>query len=170
MGFKLLLISGKPSTGKTVLAKRLENELRLKGAFALAFDGNDFRRMMGEESMTRESFFKVRNFILRFIEVLREKDIILILSLVADKESFRRSLLEKSESFHVHLVAEERILRERDEKRVYHKADMGEVYLPGYTEGYEEVADADVILRSDTLDLEAEVFEVLTKLEKRGWI
>ncbi len=169
MDSKLILITGLPASGKTTLARELEKAL--KSSFCtLWLDGYELRKIFGHEEMSEMAARKMEEVLPRFLEVLKGKGLLIILSIVASKESFRERLLGLMESVHVHLVCGERIRRQRDAKGVYDKAIEGKIFLPGFSETYEELKDADLFLDTTGLSIDEEVRAVLKLLRERGWI
>ena len=164
----LILITGPSSSGKTTLAKTLLKELRRLGKCALHMDGIDFRRMVKNENFTKDSIETMEDFILNFTEVLSSKDLFLIYSLVAHRRSFRERLKNTSSTFHVHLSAPIKVLKRRDEKGVYERAEKGEMFLAGYSESFEEPIEADILFDTSRVSLEEELKIVLKKLKERG--
>ena len=62
-----------------------------------------------------------------------------------------------------------RVCRERDQAGLYAAADTGELAnIPGVSFPYEQPADADSVLPTDTMSVEECVDEVLEVLRKRG--
>ncbi len=167
---KLILITGMPSSGKTSLARLLESELRKMGVCALHIDGIDLREMLGEFDFKKGGMERVMDFLVSFLKVLKEKNVIIILSIVAPFESIRRKILRIMEHFHIHLVCDVDILKDRDSKGLYKASDEGKMYLPGYTQEYEEPKESDLVFDTSKVSLDYEVKEVLSALKERGWI
>ncbi len=170
MSSKLILITGMSSSGKTTLASRLSDALREHGIFSFHMDGIEFRNMVSNHLFDRNSIEKMFSFIRNFTEAMKEKDLLLIYSLVAHKRSQRESLKRIIDTVHIHLEAPLNVLKSRDYKRVYEKADMGEFFLPGYSEGYEYPIGEDLLLDSSNLSVEKELELVLDLLKNRRWI
>ncbi len=170
MSSKLILITGMPSSGKTSLASRLNIALRESGIFSIHFDGIEFREMVSNHSFDKDSIDSMFSFIESFTKVMKEKNVILIYSLVAHRKSHRDSLKEILDTIHVHLTAPLDILKDRDYKGVYKRADKGIFFLPGYSEKYEEPIEEDLLLNSDKLGVDEELELLIDLLKSRRWI
>ena len=170
MSSKLVLITGMSSSGKTTLASRLNGVLRKRGIFSLHIDGIEFREMVSNHSFDKVSIDEMFSFIENFTKVMKEKDLILIYSIVAHRKSHRDSLKEILDTIHVHLTAPLDILKDRDYKGVYERADKGEFFLPGYSEEYEEPLEEDLLLASDKLGVDEELELLIDLLKSRRWM
>ncbi len=170
MSSKLILITGMSASGKTTLASRLNDALRERGIFSLHVDGIEFRNMVSNHLFDRNSIEEMFSFIRNFTEVMKEKNVILIYSLVAHKRSQRESLKRIIDTLHIHLEASLNVLKSRDYKGVYERADKEEFFLPGYSERYEDPIGEDLLLDSSKLSVEKELELVLDLLKSRRWI
>ncbi len=170
MESKLVLITGMPSSGKTTLAEGLGKALRRRGVFSLHVDGIEFRRIVGNYVFDERSIDELFERIEAFTEVMKDKGMILIYSLVAHRRHLRERLKRILSAVHVHLECPVEILKERDSKGVYKAADRGEMFLPGYSEPYEMPLQADLVLRSCEMEVSEEVEKVLKLLERKGWL
>ena len=133
-------------------------------------DGMEFRKMLSELDFTKESVLKMEDFIVNFTKVMKEKGVVLIYSLVAHRKSFRERLKEEIPTLHVHLRAPMNVLKERDSKGVYEKADGKEMFLPGYTEPFEEPIGSDLDFDTSKISIDEEIELVLKELRERGWL
>ncbi len=170
MSSRLILVTGMPSSGKTTLSRELQVVLRNEGVFTVHMDGMEFRRIFSNKNFSRKSNGELFSYILNFTEVFLEKDLLLIYSIVAHKKWQREKLKAAIPTFHVHLECPLEILKKRDEKGVYQMADRGEMFLPGYSEPYEEPIGADLFLNSCVASIKEEIWEVLKLLRDWRWI
>ena len=170
MSSKLILITGMSSSGKTTLASRLSDALREIGIFSLHIDGIEFRNMISNHLFDKDSIESMFSVIKNFTEVMKEKNLILIYSLVAHRRSQRESLKKILDTVHIHLEAPLNVLKNRDYKKAYEKADRGEFFLPGYSESYKYPIGEDLLLDSSKLSVEKELELVLDLLKGRRWI
>ncbi len=170
MSSKLVLITGMSSSGKTTLASRLNDVLRKRGIFSLHIDGIEFREMVSNHLFDGVSIDEMFSFIENFTKVMKEKDLILIYSIVAHRKSHRDSLKGILDTIHIHLTATLDVLKERDYKGVYERADKGEFFLPGYSEEYEIPIGQDLLIDSSKFSVDEELELVIDLLKNRRWI
>jgi bifunctional enzyme CysN/CysC len=168
-----VLLTGLPASGKATLAYALERRLFDAGHTAVVLYGPAMRR-----SLSRDLGYSVDDRsenLRRSAEVARlmnEAGILCICAFVAPHRAVRarvRQLLGEGRSLEVYLTAPTEVCRQRDRTGMYAQAARGELKgFPGVNAPYEPPEQADLVLATDTLDVEACVEQVLELLKRRG--
>lgn len=92
-------ITGKSSSGKTVYAKRLRNQLESLGAKVLVLDGDEVRNQFGNQEYSDESRENHIMGIANFAAVAEKQGFVVIIALISPKKEWRmraRKLFDKS--------------------------------------------------------------------------
>ena len=166
----VLWMFGLSGSGKTTIARALENELYLKGIHTKLLDGDNLRAGI-TNNLTFSLEDRVEN-IRRAAEVSRlfmENGNVVICSLVSPTKDIRRKAQEIiGEGFKdVFVNAPFEVCAERDVKGLYKKALAGEIKnFTGLDSPFEGAENPFVELRTDKKDLEAcknELLEIVLK-------
>ena len=168
-----LLLTGLPASGKATLAYALERRLFDAGKTAVVLSGPAMRR-----SLSRDLGYSIDDRsenLRRSAEVARlmnEAGVVCICAFVAPHRAVRarvRQLLGADRCLEVYLSAPAAVCRQRDRTGMYAQAERGELKgFPGINAPYEPPEQADLVLATDSLDVEACVEQVLALLEQRG--
>ncbi len=167
-----VLLTGLAGAGKTTLAYALERRLFEQGRAVCVLDGQNLRR-----GITRDLGFTAddRSENLRrgaeVAKLFNETGLLCLAAFLAPRETVRRKAADVvgNERFLVvYLNAPVDVCRQRDQEGLYEAADTGDIAnFPGVSSPYEPPADADLVLATDKLSVDACVEQILKLLEER---
>ena len=163
-----LWLTGLPCSGKTTLAKRLKEELDNRGYKAVRLDGDDVRGKLNEDLGFS---VKDRNENLRRIahvaRLFNENGNFVIASFVSPLNEYRKMVKGIIGNFKlVYLKCSVETCEKRDVKSMYKRARLGEIEeFTGVSAPFEEPDDADMIIDTETQDIEICVRQILKNLK-----
>lgn len=167
--------TGLSGSGKSTVAVALEQALAAKGKLCYRLDGDNIR--MGINKNLGFSADDRTENIRRIGEVSKlfvDTGVITLSSFVspyrADRDLVRELHQQSGMDFiEVYVEVPLAVAEERDPKGLYKKARAGEIpNFTGISDPYEEPLNAELVLNSHEMSLEAEVDLLLTLLERRG--
>lgn len=169
-----VLLTGLAKTGKTVIAHAAERKLFDEGRLVAVLDGQRLRMGMSRDLgfSPGERSENVRR-AAETARLMNEAGLICLAAFVAPERAVReraRRTIGEDRFLEVYLTAALPVLRERDEAGIYAAADRGEAQLPGVTAPFEPPSQPDLVLRTDTLDMDACSERVVALLKDRGFI
>jgi len=171
----VMWLTGLSGSGKSTIAKELERRLFDRGCQTMMLDGDNVRHgLSGDLGFSgRDRKENIR----RVGEVARlffEQGNLTLCTFVSPYQEDRdrvRSLLPDDRFFEVHVACDIEVCKERDPKGLYEKAEKGEIAnFTGISAPYEEPASPEVVVHSDTDDVDACVDQLIAVLEERGII
>jgi len=171
----VMWLTGLSGSGKSTIAKELERRLYDRGCQTMMLDGDNVRHgLSGDLGFSaRDRKENIR----RVGEVARlffEQGNITLCTFVSPYQEDRdgvRDLLPDDRFFEVHVDCDIEVCKERDPKGLYAKAESGEIAnFTGISAPYEEPASPEVVVHSDTDDVEACVDQLVQALLDRGII
>jgi len=171
----VMWLTGLSGSGKSTIAKELERRLYDRGCQTMMLDGDNVRHgLSGDLGFSaRDRKENIR----RVGEVARlffEQGNITLCTFVSPYQEDRdgvRDLLPDDRFFEVHVDCDIQVCKERDPKGLYAKAESGEIAnFTGISAPYEEPASPEVVVHSDTDDVEACVDQLVEALLDRGII
>jgi bifunctional enzyme CysN/CysC len=171
----VMWLTGLSASGKSTVAKRLEERLFERGCQTMLLDGDNVRHGLsgdlGFSAQDREENIR------RVGEVARlffEQGNLTICTFVSPYQKDRdraRSLVPDGRFFEVHVDCPLEVCKERDPKGLYEKAEKGEITnFTGISAPYEEPESPEVVVNTDEDDVEACVDQLIEALEARGII
>lgn len=169
-----LWFTGLPSSGKTTVAKLVEEKLKESGADRVQrLDGDVVRQTLtadlGFSKRDRDRNIKRVTFVAK---LLQKQGVITLSSFITPYKAQRdyiKEQVEDAEIIHVHAPVE--VCKERDPKNMYHKAEKGEIEgFTGVSAPYEEPPSP--LLRLDTHEesVEESAAKVLDHLQSKGYV
>jgi len=171
----VMWLTGLSGSGKSTIAKELERRLFERGCQTMMLDGDNVRHgLSGDLGFSgRDRKENIR----RVGEVARlffEQGTLTLCTFVSPYQEDRdrvRSLIPDDRFFEVHVACDIEVCKERDPKGLYEKAEKGEIAnFTGISAPYEEPESPEVVVHSDTDDVDACVDQLVSVLEERGII
>ena len=171
----VMWLTGLSGSGKSTIAKELERRLFERGCQTMMLDGDNVRHgLSGDLGFSgRDRKENIR----RVGEVARlffEQGTLTLCTFVSPYQEDRdrvRSLIPDDRFFEVHVACDIEVCKERDPKGLYEKAEKGEIVnFTGISAPYEEPESPEVVVHSDTDDVDACVDQLVSVLEERGII
>ena len=170
-----VLLTGLTGAGKSTIASALERELFERGRTTVRLDGENMRlgvsRDLGFSSRDRSENVRRTAELARLVN---DQGLIAIAALVAPSAAVReraRGLIGDDRFVEVFLDPPLEVCRARDRAGLYEAADRGEIrQFPGVSAPYDKPADADLVLDTSRLDVDACVRAVIAWLEEHRFI
>jgi len=166
-------ISGLPGSGKTTLARNLEERLLERGLNAERLDGGEIRAAwlpaLGYSAKEREGFIRLLGHV---CHLLTRNGVIAICASVSPYQELRNELRAEIGRFvEVYLKCPLVLCEQRDTNGLYEKARSGAIKgVTGVSTPYEEPTNPEVLLETDKESPEACCEKVLRTLEILGFI
>ncbi len=170
-----VLFTGLTCAGKSTLATALERALFDRGHATVRLDGENVRlgisRDLGFSAQDRSE--NVRR-VAELARLVNSQGLIAVVALVAPSTAARqraRWLIGAQHFVEVYLDPPVEVCRRRDTAGLYAAADRGEISeFPGVSAPYDPPGDADLVLDTARLDVEACITAVLGLLEERAHV
>ena len=170
-----VLLTGLTGAGKSTIASALERELFERGRTTVRLDGENMRlgvsRDLGFSSRDRSENVRRTAELARLVN---DQGLIAIAALVAPSAAVReraRELIGADRFVEVFLDPPLEVCRARDHAGLYEAADRGEIrQFPGVSAPYDKPADADLVLDTSRLDVDACVRAIVAWLEAGRFI
>ena len=161
-------LTGLPASGKTALADRLYEYLKMKGLKVERLDGDALRTMFPETGFSREDRNRHVRRAGEYAAKFEKEGAIVVASLISpyrESRAYVRSLC--SYFIEVYVKASLETCERRDPKGLYKKARAGEIKnFTGIDDPYEVPESPDSVIPTDGLTLE-QSFELLKKCVDR---
>jgi len=166
-------LTGLPASGKTTIARKLEERLKECGWDTEVLDGDELRKGLSEDlGFSREDRLRHGRRVAYLAKMLAKHGVAVIVSLVSPYKAMRnhaRSLIEKFIEVYVKCSVE--TCMKRDPKGLYKKAVEGKIKnFTGISDPYEEPESPEVIVDTENMDPERCVQKILEKLIKLKYI
>jgi adenylylsulfate kinase len=169
MSFTLWFM-GLPASGKSTLAKRVENRLREMDINVENLDGDEVRKNLHPDlGFTREER-ALNNRRTAFVcKLLNRNDIATVTAMITpfrDAQQHARETIEGSGTFVlIYVKCPVEVCAERDPKGLYKKAKAGKIEnFTGINHPFQEPIDPDIIVDTVENDVDECVEEVITQL------
>ncbi|MCB0192917.1 MAG: sulfate adenylyltransferase subunit CysN [Anaerolineae bacterium] len=168
----VLWFTGLSGSGKSTVAKKVEQFLFERGVRTMFLDGDNVRHgLNGDLGFTEQD--RQEN-IRRVAEVARlgfEHGNLVLCSFISPFQSdrdFARSLLPEGRFFEVFVKCDIEVCKRRDPKGLYARALKGEIKnFTGISSPYEEPVNPEIVFETDLHSTEEIVAQILSILEKR---
>lgn len=172
-----LWFTGLSGSGKSTLTDRLEKKFKERDYKVEVLDGDIVRtnlsKGLGFSKEDRDINIRRIGFV---CDLLSRNGVIAISAAISPYEAIRRENRELVESHgtafvEVYAKCSLDALVARDVKGLYKKALSGEIKnFTGVSDPYEEPANAEIVVHSDTQSVEESLAQILNSLEERGLI
>lgn len=149
---RVIWITGLSGAGKTSIASKVVQELRLRGA-AVLLDGDAVREIIADPSTGHDTASRLVNAyrICRMAQVLATQGLTVVvatMSLFHEIHAWNRRYLPGY--FEVYLKVDLEVLRARDPKGLYSRSDYGdETHLAGIDIAYESPLSPDFVVENN---------------------
>ena len=170
-----VLLTGLTGAGKSTIASALERELFDRGRTTVRLDGENMRLGVSKDLgfSNRDRSENVRR-AAELARLVNDQGLIAIAALVAPSAPVReraRKLIGADRFVEVFLDPPLEVCRSRDSAGLYEAADRGEIrQFPGVSAPYDKPADADLVLDTSRLDVDACVRAITAWLEAQEFI
>jgi adenylylsulfate kinase len=167
----VLWFTGLPSSGKSTLARAVEEELFAMGNMSYVLDGDNIRhglnKNLGFSPEDREE--NIRR-IGEVAKLFADAGFIAMTAFISPYRKDReqaRALLKDGEFAEIYVKVPLAVAEQRDPKGLYKKARAGEIKeFTGISAPYEEPLQPEIIIDSNELSIEASVQYILDYLKK----
>jgi adenylylsulfate kinase len=170
MSFTLWFM-GRPASGKSTLAKQVENYLREKGLQVENLDGDDLRTKFHPDLGFTRGDREINNRRTAYIaQLLNRNDIPTIVAMITPfrdaQQQAREIVEEEGDFFLVYVKASTEACADRDPKGLYEDAEAGKIEnFTGVNHPFQEPHDPDVIVDTENSTVEECLEEILTAIE-----
>mgnify|MGYP006271575779 FL=1 len=169
----VLWLTGFSGSGKSTIAKALEQRLFDRGCQTMMLDGDNVRHGLsgdlGFAPADREENIRRVGEVARLFFEQGNLTLCTFVSPYQDDRDRVRSLLPEDRFFEVHVACDIEVCKERDPKGLYEKAESGEIKnFTGISAPYEAPEHPEVVVHTDTDDVETCVDQLVEALEEKG--
>jgi adenylylsulfate kinase len=170
-GFAIWL-TGLPSSGKTTLAHALSCLLAERGVAVQILDSDGLRRKLTPNptysTEERDWFYDVITFL---AELLTTNGVNVLIAATASQRAYRQAARERILRFaEVYVECPSEVCRARDPKRLWERADRGEITnLPGVGALYEAPDTPEARVDTARYSAEEAARHILRRLDGRGF-
>ena len=166
-----LWFMGRPASGKSTLAKRIEDELRGRGIRVENLDGDELRKNLHPDLGFTRGEREINNRRTAFIcRLLNRNGIATIVAMITpfrDAQQKTRELIEPEGDFTlVYVKCSMETCAERDPKGLYEQAKAGKIEnFTGVNHPFQEPLDPDIIVDTERSSVDECVGEILDEFE-----
>ena len=166
-------LTGLPASGKTTVARELEDELRGRGLKVEVMDGDEVRKGLSRDLGFSKEDREIHAMRVAYVsKLLSRNGVAVIVALISPYRSFRQAIREDIEHFievFVRCPVEE--CAKRDPKGLYAKAFAGEVKdFTGVDDPYEDPDSPELVLDTVEEETAESVDKVLAWLAEHGYL
>jgi adenylylsulfate kinase len=168
-----LWFTGLSGSGKTTLSRELEGVLLERGMRVEVLDGDIIRKNLskglGFSKEDRDVNIRRIGFV---CNLLTRNDVVTIAAAIAPYQSVRDENRKLIGSYvEVYCKCPLEVLKERDPKGLYEKAERGEIKgLTGVDDPYEEPTDPEILVETDKESVEQSLSKIVKTLEILNYI
>jgi adenylyl-sulfate kinase len=165
--------TGLSGTGKTALALRLEEALRMRGLKVERLDGDIVRQSLTRDlGFSKEDRDKNIERVTFVAKLLTRNGVAVLCSFISPYREVRAQCRQEIGDFvEVYCYAPLETLIERDVKGLYKKAMAGEIAnFTGISDPYEPPENPEVTIDSSTETVDESLVRILRRLEELGYV
>lgn len=169
-----LWFMGRPASGKSTLASRVENRLVGRGYRIENLDGDDIRQHLHPDLGFSREDRRTNNRRTAYIaKLLNRNDIPVIVGMITpfrnSQEQARDIVEDEGEFVLVYVKCSVEAAAERDPKGLYEKAREGKIEkFTGINHPFQEPLNPDIVVDTEETSIEEGVEHVMASLEDRG--
>jgi len=163
-----LWFTGLPLSGKTTIADKVYEELKKLDIPLERIDSKDIRDLIPNIGYSREDRNRHMLRLGNLIRTLQNNSVSTVASFVSPYKESRKAIREMvKNNIVVHVKADIESCKTRDYKGVYARAMSGELQnFSGINDVYEEPQHAEIVIDTDTMDVEESVSVIIKHLKK----
>jgi len=168
-----LWFTGLPSSGKSTVAKRVENELVNEGIKIHNLDGDDIRAKLHPDLGFSKEERGINNKRIAFLcDLLNRNDVSAIVAAISPFKEYRQYAEEMIDNFFlIYVECPVEVCKERDPKNLYQQAERGEIdKFTGVNHPYQEPDNPDVTINTAEMSVEECKQAVLDKLRETSYL
>jgi adenylyl-sulfate kinase len=168
-----LWFTGLPCSGKSTLAKKVEEILLERGVKVELLDGDEVRtnlsKGLGFSKEDRDTNIKRIGYVCK---LLSRNGVAAIAAAISPYKAVRDEVRNSIDNFvEVYVKAPVDVLKERDVKGMYKKALAGEIKnFTGVDDPYEEPDNPEILIESDKESVEESTSKIIRTLELMGLV
>jgi len=168
-----LWFTGLPSSGKSTLARKVEEVLLERGMYVEVLDGDEVRenlsKGLGFSREDRDTNIRRIGFVAK---VLSRNGVVAITAAISPYRDTRAEMRKAIGRFvEVYVECPIDVLTQRDVKGLYKKALAGEIkHFTGVDDPYEAPENPEVLIKSNDETIEQSVAKIIGTLEVMGYI
>jgi bifunctional enzyme CysN/CysC len=171
----VLWFTGLSGSGKSTVAREVEQRLFDRGCHTMMLDGDNVRHGLsgdlGFSAADREENIRRVGEVSRLFFEQGNLTLCTFISPYQEDRDRVRSLLPEGRFFEIHVDCDIETCKDRDPKGLYEKAESGEIAnFTGISAPYEPPADPELVIDTDALSVEESVNAVIEQLEAEGLI
>ncbi len=163
-----LWFTGLPLSGKTTIADRVYEELQKLQIPLERIDSKDIRELVPDIGYTREDRNRHMKRIAHLIKTLQNNSVSTVASFVSPYKESRKVVREMvKNNIVIYVKADIETCKKRDYKGVYEKAMSGELQnFSGISDVYEEPQHAEIVINTDTMNVEDATKTIVAYVKK----
>ena len=171
----LVWFTGLPSSGKSTIAHRVEKELFNRGIRTYVLDGDNVRHGLNNNlGFSREDRKENLRRIVELSKLMMDAGLIVLAAFVSpyrgDRE-YVKGRFNGDNFLEIYIKCSIEECERRDPKGNYKKARVGIIKdYTGISAPYEEPENPDLLIDTETIDLENSLLKVLELLDKKNFI
>jgi len=169
----VLWFTGLSGSGKSTIAKKLEQRLFADGVSTTFLDGDNLRHGLngdlGFSSADRQENVRRAAEVAKLSYAHGNLTLACFISPFAADRQFARGLVENGRFLEVYVKCDLDVVKRRDTKGLYAKALAGELKdFTGISSPYEEPTNAELVVETDIQSVDGIVEQIVTALKERG--
>lgn len=165
--------TGLPSSGKSTLAAKLAEELRLQGKFVEVLDGDEVRQRLTKDlGFTKEDRNDNVRRIAYLAKLLTRNGVITIVAAIAPYSAIRAEVRNEIGAFlEIYVKCDISVCIERDVKGLYKLALKGDILnFTGISDPYEPPQTPEVIVETDKETPDQSISKIMEVFKALGYI
>lgn len=169
-----LWFMGRPASGKSTIATRVEDELHRRGLPIENLDGDDIRKHLHPDLGFSREDRRTNNRRTAYIaKLLNRNEIPVIVGMITpfrDSQEQARAIIEDEANFIlVYVKCSLKEAERRDPKNLYQQARDGKIEkFTGINHPFQEPLNPDIVVNTETQSIDDSVEHVLRRLEELG--
>jgi bifunctional enzyme CysN/CysC len=171
----ILWFTGLSGSGKSTIAKKLEQRLFVDGIQTMFLDGDNLRHGLngdlGFTSADRQENIRRAAEVAKLSFAHGNVTLACFISPFAADRRFARSLVPDGRFLEIYVKCDLEVVKRRDTKGLYAKALAGEIKdFTGISSPYEEPVNAEIVVETDIQSVDEIVNAIIAELQVRGII